>query len=130
MNIRDLFPLDHFFLMVKPPVFEKLKELSGILKNTVYDRIERPDTWYEGIYVFAENETYFELMNNPEDKYDFYLGVGWSSKDPGVIDVDTLPEEFPNLEWQKLENIVKQISLGKNIYSANSVAYKISYTNS
>ena len=103
LNIRDSVTLDHFFLMVKPVLFEQLKELSGIMKNTVYERVERPDTWYEGIYVFAENKTYFELLNNPEDNYNFYLGVGWSSKNPSIIDVDRLPEEFPYLEWQKLE---------------------------
>lgn len=100
LSINKVLSLDHFFLMVNPQLFEQLKDLQGILKNTLFDRIERPDAMYEGIYVFAKNRTYLEFLNTAGSKYAFWLGIGWSSKDPRIIDVDSLPEAFPDLEWQ------------------------------
>lgn len=86
--------------MVNPQLFEQLKDLNKCLKNTFFDRIERLDTTYEGTYIFARNGTYLEFLNTLGSKYIFWLEIGWFSKNPDIFNVDQLPDNFAELEWQ------------------------------
>lgn len=100
MNLEDSIILDHFFLMVNGQLFQRLKELALILRNTQVDRIERPDVTYEGIYIFAKNGTYLEFLDTTGTNYDFYLGLGLTSKNSSLNVTEKYLELYSHLDWE------------------------------
>ncbi|NHJ02889.1 MAG: hypothetical protein EAX86_12200 [Candidatus Heimdallarchaeota archaeon] len=101
MNLKEFKEsifLDHFFLMINDKIFQEALELPKIMKNTINDRIERPDTSYEGVYVFAENGTYLEFLTTAGTEYDFYLGIGMSFRSTDSLNMELLNTLFPELD--------------------------------
>ena len=98
MALQDLLILDHFLYSFKIPIFNRLKSLGDSLKNCEYRKITRPDTSYEGVYIFAQDGSYLELLKNPEQTPNvFALAV--SSLSPKQETVKALPSLYPKLQW-------------------------------
>ncbi len=96
MDINEYLGLDHFLFTFQSAYFQKLKKLSSIFKNVGHKTMEGSDYRYEQVVLMARDGTYFECINS-EDSND--LGLALSSTNPEKIDVDVLPEFYPNLDW-------------------------------
>ncbi|MFW9985730.1 MAG: hypothetical protein ACFFDJ_04105 [Candidatus Odinarchaeota archaeon] len=98
MALQDLLILDHFLYSFKAPIFNRLKSLRDLIKNCEHKKITRPDASYEGVYLFAQDGSYLELLKNPQQTPNvFALAV--SSLSPQQETVKALPSLYPKLQW-------------------------------
>ncbi|MFX0169535.1 MAG: hypothetical protein ACFE89_09315 [Candidatus Hodarchaeota archaeon] len=98
MAVEDLLLLDHFLYSFNTPVFNRLKTLSDLIKNCEYSIITRPDTSYEGVYLFAQDGSYLEMYKNPVQTPNIFA-LAFSSLSSDQETVGELPTRFPTLQW-------------------------------
>ena len=96
MDINKYLSLDHFLFTFQSTYFQKLKKLSSIFKNVDHKTMEGSDYHYEQVVLMVRDGTYFECINGEDSNN---LGLALNSSNPEKIDVDVLPELYPNLNW-------------------------------
>lgn len=106
MALQDLLILDHFLYSFKVPIFNRLKGLRDLIKNCEHKKITRPDASYEGVYLFAQDGSYLELLRNPEQTPGVFA-LALSSLSPEQETVKALPSLYPKLQWstQQIQDV-------------------------
>ncbi len=100
MALQDLLILDHFTYSFPPQVINRLQALCGVLKSCETRKITRPDGSYEGVYLFAHDGSYFEMLKQPEHTPPlFALSMSCLSSDQETV--RNLPSQHPQLQWHK-----------------------------
>lgn len=98
MAIQDLIILDHFLYSFEVPVFNRIKNLSELIKQCKHHTINRPDASYEGVYLFAQDGSYLEMLKHPiQTPRVGALAV--SSLSPNQEPVRLLPSRYPQMQW-------------------------------
>jgi hypothetical protein len=98
--MQDLLILDHFLYSFSPQVIKRLTSLCDVLKNCERRKITRPDGSYEGVYLFAQDGSYFEMLKQSEQTPPLFA-LALSCLAPGQETVTKLPTEYPQLPWHK-----------------------------
>ena len=98
MALQDLLILDHFIYSFEVPVFNRIKNLCELIKRCEYHKIGRPDAIYEGVYPFAQDGSYLELLKHPTQTPKI-CAIAVSSLSPNQEPVRLLPTRYPQLEW-------------------------------
>ena len=98
MAIQDLIILDHFLYSFEVPAFNRLTSLCEIIKHCNHHKIDRPDASYEGVYLFAQDGSYLEMLKHPMQTPKIgALAVSSLSKDQEPVRL--LPSRHPQLQW-------------------------------
>jgi hypothetical protein len=98
MSVEDLLLLDHFLFSFNTPAFNRLKALCDALKNCEHSEITRPDSSYEGVYLFARDGSYLELYKNPTHTPTVFA-LALTALSPNQEAVTRLPSRVPTLQW-------------------------------
>ncbi|MFX1318371.1 MAG: hypothetical protein ACFE9O_04445 [Promethearchaeota archaeon] len=100
MALQDLLILDHFMYSFPPQAIKRLTALCGVLKSCETRAITRPDGSYEGVYLFARDGSYFEMLKQSEHTPPLFA-LSMSCLSPGQETVKNLPSQHPQLQWHK-----------------------------
>ncbi len=98
MAIQDLIILDHFLYSFEVPLFNRIMNLCEIIKRCEHHKIGRPDASYEGIYLFAQDGSYLEMLKHPIQT-PRVGGLAVSALSPNQEPVRLLPSRYPQLQW-------------------------------
>jgi hypothetical protein len=98
MALQDLIILDHFLYSFEVPAFNRIKSLCDIIKHCEYHKIDRPDATYEGVYLFAQDGSYLEMLKHPLQSPKIGA-LAVSSLSPNQEPVRLLPSRYPQLQW-------------------------------
>ena len=98
MSVENLLLLDHYLFSFNTPAFNRLKALCNIFKNCEYSEITRPDTSYQGVYLFARDGSYMELYQNPAHTPNVFA-LALTTLSPSQEAVIELPKRFSTLQW-------------------------------
>ena len=98
MALQDLLILDHFLYSFTIPIFNRLRALCSLLKKCEHKTITRPDARYEGVYLFARDGSYFEMLKHPEQTPQTFA-LALSTLSPHQEIVNQLPTHHPRLQW-------------------------------
>ncbi|MFW9934961.1 MAG: hypothetical protein ACFFDU_05585 [Candidatus Thorarchaeota archaeon] len=98
MALQDLLILDHFLYTFSLPVFKRLKALCSLLKKCEYRQIVRPDARYDGVYLIAQDGSYFEMLRHEEQTPNIF-SLAMASLSPTQDTVRLLPSRYSDLNW-------------------------------
>lgn len=98
MALQDLLILDHFLYSFSHPVFKRLKALCNVLKKCEHRQIVRPDTRYDGVYLIAQDGSYFEMLRQEAQTPNIF-SLAISSLSPTQDIVHLLPSKYSDLQW-------------------------------
>ena len=100
MGIRSQLILDHVFFELDNELFDCAAGILPKLPNVDHRTVKRPDITYEGIYLETTSGLYVELLrSNPFLGASNSIGLAVCALDADVFDVQSLPEEVPELGW-------------------------------
>ena len=100
MDIRSQLVLDHVFFELDDELFDCAAGVLPELPSVDHRTVRRPDITYEGIYLETTSGLYVELLrSNPLLGANNSIGLAVCALDANILDVQSLPEKVPDLEW-------------------------------
>ena len=107
MGVRSQLILDHVFFELDNELFDCAAGILPQLPNVDHRTVQRPDITYEGIYLETTSGLYVELLrSNPFLGANNSIGLAVCALDANVLDVQSLPEKVPEVEWSVGETVL------------------------
>ncbi len=100
--------LDHFYIILNSNAFEQFKTTSAYINLFEHKTTVRPDMTYEGLYLYFEDNTYFEIVDEKCGIPDRSLGVAFNDLDNNDGLVNKLKSENQNITDLEIETIFKE----------------------